>query len=152
MCIAGPQTGTDKATGQQMYLPMGMNTVQAMKMPSVASKYRSQFGDDVSKYEALYGYDPHVLKTLAKTEGRKYDPNNPFGLNLGPTEAELKGQVTVTQLAEPPAAAVQNTPQPTTNNPASKLLTPKKSSPLKPIKQAATGTSLSGASGLNVPT
>ena len=151
MCMMGPVTGTEKATGQQMYLPMGMSTVQAMKMPSVAAKYRSQFGDDQSKYEALYGYDPHVLKTLAKTEGRKYDPSNPFGLTKASTEADTKGKVTVTQLADTPAA-VQNTPQPTTNNPTSKLLTPKKSSPIKPIKQAATGTSLSGTSCLNIPT
>lgn len=150
--MMGPVTGTEKATGQQMYLPMGMSTIHAMKMPSVAAKYRSQFGDDQSKYEALYGYDPHVLKTLAKTEGRKYDPSNPFGLTkTGPTEADLYGKVTVTQLADTPAA-VQNTPQPTKNNPTSKLLTPKKSSPLKPIQQAATGTSLSGTSGLNIPT
>ena len=149
--MMGPVTGTEKATGQQMYLPMGMSTIQAMKMPSVASKYRSQFGDDESNYEALYGSDPHVLKTLAKTEGRKYDPNNPFGLNKGPTEADLKGQVTVTQLADSPAA-VQNTPQPTNNKSVSQLKMPKKSSPIKPIKQAATGTSLSGAGGLNIPT
>ncbi len=153
-----PMSGTRNSDGVQMYLPAGVNTITAMSSAEEAARYRKMFGDDEKRYADLYGYDENVTKTLAKTEGREWDRYDPFGLKKPPTEAELKGTVTVTEPTptntNPAAAAVQNTGEAAKNAGPSKLRMPqrKSSSPIKPIKQAATGTSLSGAGGLNVPT
>jgi len=162
MCLMSPTTGTRNSDGAQMYLPAGIATISLMKDKEGIARFRKQHGDDESAYAEMFGYDQNVTKTLAKTEGREWDMYDPFGLKKPPTEAELKGTVTVTEPTTQPAsikpnpgpAAVENTPEATKNAGPSKLRMPqrKSSSPIKPIKQAATGTSLSGAGGLNVPT
>ena len=151
-----PMTGTRNSDGTQMYLPAGIATLGLMKDKKGVADFRQRHGDNEAAYAAMFGYDENVTKTLAQTEGREWDRYDPFGLKKPPTEAELKGTVTVTEPTSTGTnpAAVQNTGQAAKNAGPSKLRMPqrKSSSPIKPIKQAATGTSLSGAGGLNVPT
>ena len=162
MCMMRPMTGTRNSDGTQMYLPAGIATLGLMKDKKGVADFRQRHGDNEAAYAAMFGYDENVTKTMAKTEGREWDRYDPFGLKKPPTEAELKGTVTVTEPTTQPAsikpnpgpAAVENTPEATKNAGPSKLRMPRRRSPspIKPIKQAATGTSLSGAGGLNVPT
>ncbi len=159
MCMMGrPMSATRNSDGTQMYLPAGVATLSLMQDKKGVADFRQRHGDNTEAYAAMFGYDENVTKTLAKTEGREWDRYDPFGLKKPPTEAELKGTVSVTEPTStntnPAAAAVQNTGEAAKNAGPSKLRMPqrKSSSPIKPIKQAATGTSLSGAGGLNVPT
>ena len=108
MCMMRPMTGTRNSDGTQMYLPAGIATLGLMKDKKGVADFRQRHGDNEAAYAAMFGYDENVTKTLAQTEGREWDRYDPFGLKKPPTEAELKGTVTVTEPTTQPASIKPN--------------------------------------------
>lgn len=119
------------------------------------------------KMQQTFGDNPFVLKSVAKTEGREYDPNDPYG-NISTTFAKRESALNQRiadfenrqqqyEQGRAQLGTITQT-QAEVKTPSTATRTPQRVRPIRSsltttsgVKQIPTSTSLSGGSGLNVP-